>query len=144
MTSAASGRALRRALVLAAAVALGAPLASVPAYAAVESTTTTAAGGADAAPPVPSPAAPAAPAAGGSEVPSPATHTVAGVPGDGLPEAVLRDLGMTLEEFNAAGERANARLPPWSHSARFPALKRSESTTPRWWLREPDLPWPRL
>ncbi|GAB12023.1 putative S1 family peptidase [Arthrobacter globiformis NBRC 12137] len=89
MISPASGRALRRALALAAAVALGAPLAPAPAYAALETTTTAEADGAVAPPAVPSPAPD--PAAGASEA--------------GLAEAVARDLGMTLEEFNAAGEQ---------------------------------------
>ncbi|MDQ1060040.1 streptogrisin C [Arthrobacter globiformis] len=110
MTSPASGRALRRALALAAAVALGAPLASVPAYAALESTTAES-GAALASPAVPPQAAD--PAAGGSGAPvtggaSPASSAppaAAGTSAEGLAEAVLRDLGMTLEEFDAAGEQ---------------------------------------
>ncbi|MDQ0866647.1 S1 family peptidase [Arthrobacter globiformis] len=89
MTSPASGRALRRALALAAAVALGAPLASAPAYAALDRTTTAEVDGAVTPPAVPSPS------------PDPA----AGASAAGLAEAVARDLGMTLEEFNAAGEQ---------------------------------------
>jgi hypothetical protein len=73
-------------------VALGSTLAAAPASAALESTTATAAGGAQSSPAVPSPASPVSPAA-------------AGVSGEGLAEAVQRDLGMTLEEFNAAGEQ---------------------------------------
>ncbi|WP_087872117.1 S1 family peptidase [Arthrobacter globiformis] len=91
MTSPVSGTALRRALALTAAVALGSTLAAAPASAALESTTA-AAGGAQSSPAVPSPASPVSPAA-------------AGVQGEGLAEAVQRDLGMTLEEFNAAGEQ---------------------------------------
>ncbi|MFC9350321.1 S1 family peptidase [Arthrobacter sp. NPDC057013] len=107
MTSPAPARALRRALALSAAVALGAPLASAPAYAALESTTTAEAGGAVAPPAVPSPAAdPGGPAAGTSTARTPAAGTAAaGATEAGLAEAVLRDLGMTLEEFNAAGEQ---------------------------------------
>lgn len=106
MTSPASGRALRRALALSAAVALGVPLASAPAYAAVESTTA-ADGGAVASPAVPSPAAdPAAPAAGTAAAGTSTAGTpAAGASAAGLAEAVARDLGMTLEEFNAAGEQ---------------------------------------
>ncbi|MFP3461450.1 S1 family peptidase [Arthrobacter globiformis] len=104
MTSPVSGRALRRALSLSAAVALGAPLASVPAYAALESTTTADAAGTAASPAVPSPAA---------DPP-------------GLAEAVLRDLGMTLEEFNAAGEqgrRAAAALDTLRRVQGFEAVR---------------------
>ncbi|MFE4837733.1 S1 family peptidase [Arthrobacter sp. NPDC056691] len=93
MTSPVYGTALRRALALAVAVALGAPLTSVPAHAALESTTTAVASGADTSPAVPSPAA------------TPSDPAASGVSGEGLAEAVQRDLGMTLAEFNAAGER---------------------------------------
>ncbi|APX02778.1 S1 family peptidase [Arthrobacter sp. QXT-31] len=91
MTSPVSGTALRRALALTAAVALGSTLAAAPASAALESTTAAAAGGAQSSPAVPSPASPVSPAGG--------------VSGEGLAEAVQRDLGMTLEEFYAAGEQ---------------------------------------
>lgn len=109
MTSYAYGAPLRRALALSAAAALGASLSPLPAYAAfegtslegtsVESTTTAADGGAATSPAVPSPVFTASPAAS-STVPA-----TAGVPEEGLAVAVLRDLGMTLEEFNAAGEQ---------------------------------------
>ncbi|WP_314194034.1 trypsin-like serine protease [uncultured Arthrobacter sp.] len=90
----ASGRALRRALALAGAVALGAPLAPAPAYAALERTTTAEAGGAVTPTAVPSPS------------PDPAAGPpAAGASAAGLAGAVARDLGMTLEEFNAAGEQ---------------------------------------
>lgn len=107
MTSPAPVRALRRALALSAAVALGVPLASAPAYAALESTTTAEAGGGVASPAVPSQAAdPAEPATGTSATGTAATGTAAaGASAADLAEAVARDLGMTLEEFNAAGEQ---------------------------------------
>ena len=95
----ASCRALWRALALAAAVALGSPLASAPAYAALERTTTAEDDGAVTPPAVPSPAPD--PAAGASA----AGASADGASAAGLAEAVARDLGMTLEEFNAAGEQ---------------------------------------
>ncbi|MFF2318982.1 S1 family peptidase [Arthrobacter sp. NPDC058097] len=113
MTSPVSGRALRRALALSAAVALGAPLTSVPAYAALESTTTADAVGTAASSVVPSPAA------------SPAVSSPAADPA-GLAEAVLHDLGMTLEEFNAAGEqgkRAAAALDTLRNVPGFEAVR---------------------
>jgi streptogrisin C len=137
VTSPVSGRALRRALALAAAVALGAPLASVPAYAALERTTTAEADGAPASPAVPPPAAD--PAAGGSGAPgtgassatpatpaTPAAAVAAGTSAEGLAEAVRRDLGMTLEEFNAAGEqgkRAAAALDTLREVPGFEAVR---------------------
>ncbi|MBT2549472.1 S1 family peptidase [Arthrobacter sp. ISL-65] len=126
MTSSTYGPLLRRALALAAAaaVALSAPLASVPAYAALETTTTgettttaestTAQDGPDAPAVVPSPAVRAV----GS-----ATAELSGV---GLADAVLRDLGMTMAEFNAAGEqgkRAAAALPELRKAAGFESIR---------------------
>ena len=135
MTSSTSGPLLRRALALAAAVALGAPVASVPAYAAPETTTTaetttaaetttgrgtTAAGGTaaqdgpDASAVVPSPAVPGVGSA------------TAELSAEGLAGAVLRDLGMTMAEFNAAGEqgkRAAAALPRLRQAAGFESIR---------------------
>jgi streptogrisin C len=103
-------------------VVLGAPLASVPAYAAPETTTaetttaesTTAADGPGAPAAVPSP-----------PVPSAGTAT-AELSGEGLADAVLRDLGMTVAEFNAAGEqgkRAAAALPRLRKAAGFESIR---------------------
>ncbi|RAM38764.1 trypsin-like serine protease [Arthrobacter globiformis] len=120
MTSSTSGPLLRRVLALAAAaaVALGAPGTSVPAYAAPETTTTaertTAQNGPAAPAAAPSPAAPAAGTA------------TAELSEEGLAGAVLRDLGMTLAEFNAAGEqgkRAAAALPRLRKVAGFGSIR---------------------
>lgn len=128
MTSSAPGTALRRALAVSATVALGASLSPVPAYAAfegsavegsavegsaAEGTTAAAAGGESTTPAVPSPASPAGdPAPGGSE--------------EDLAKAVLHDLGMALEQFNAAGEqgkRAAAALTTLRKVAGFESVR---------------------
>ena len=86
-------------VVSAAALALAGSFYAVPALADgdPESTTTTAASATP-------PAASAPPAAGPSAAPTAQTPPVAS--DAGLAQAVLRDLGMTLGEFNAAGEQA--------------------------------------
>ncbi|MFE4543902.1 S1 family peptidase [Arthrobacter sp. NPDC056727] len=138
MTSPAHGTALRRALALSAAVALGAVLSPLPAYAAfegaaIEGTTAAASGGAATSPAVPSPASPTAvPSPASPAAPTaaptagPAAPASAGVPAEGLADAVLRDLGMTLEEFNAAGEqgkRAAAALDTLRKVAGFESVR---------------------
>jgi hypothetical protein len=50
--------------------------------------------------------APAIPSSAGDPAPAPAPSAAPGVSDAGLAEAVQRDLGMTMEEFNAAGEQA--------------------------------------
>jgi hypothetical protein len=126
---------VRRALALAAAaaVALGAPVASVPAYAATEVTaaesttapeattaqsttaeTTTAEDG------------PTAPVAVPSQTSPAAGSATAELSAEGLAGAVLRDLGMTMADFNAAGEqgkRAAAALPRLRKAAGFESIR---------------------
>ncbi|UKA53618.1 peptidase [Arthrobacter sp. FW305-BF8] len=133
MTSSTSGPLLRRALALgaAAAVALGAPVASVPAYAAPETTTAAVAAGAGASPASPSPAADPAAGSGAPGTAAFPTAPAAGaataeLSGEGLAGAVLRDLGMTMAEFNAAGEqgkRAAAALPRLRKAAGFESIR---------------------
>ncbi|WP_395398873.1 trypsin-like serine protease [Arthrobacter sp. UC242_113] len=139
MTSSTSGPLVRRALALAAAaaVALGAPVASVPAYAATEvtaaeSTTAPEATAAESRPAdsttAEGPAAqdgPTAPAPVPSQASPAAGSATAELSGEGLAGAVLRDLGMTLAEFNAAGEqgkRAAAALPKLRKAAGFESI----------------------
>lgn len=105
MTSSAFGAAARRSLALgaAAAVAIGAVFASVPASAAPESTTPAVTGG-SASPSVSSPASRDSGVTGSADGTVPRAGLAGGnVADEGLAEAVQRDLGMTLAEFNAAG-----------------------------------------
>ncbi|MEW1782996.1 S1 family peptidase [Arthrobacter sp. NPDC080086] len=60
----------------------------------------------------PSPTSPAAPA--------PAAAPAPGISEDGLAEATLRDLGMTLEQFNAAGELARRAADALPSLSRLP------------------------
>jgi hypothetical protein len=103
VTSSAYGATGRRALALAAAaaVALSAALGSVPASAAEESPTPAVTGGAA------SPSVASRPSVSSPSVSKPSVGatgvSASGISDEGLAEAVARDLGMTLAEFNAAG-----------------------------------------
>ena len=109
--------------VSAAALALTGSLSAFPAFAGEDPEATTTASPAGAPVQVPPPVFPARTAPGAPAAKSPSVV----LPSDaGLEKAVLRDLGMTLDEFNAAGEqarRAADALPSLQKLPGFVALR---------------------